>query len=90
LLPRLLADELRLYAALLDRQSPRHAGVSAAAIGGEARDPVCGMRVDNPDAALTAVSDHRTYAFCSQNCRHEFLRDIPRFLRSDTGSIPST
>jgi trehalose synthase len=87
LLPRLLGDELRLYAALLDRESPRHAGTGQAGIGGEARDPVCGMRIDDGGAALTAVSDSRTYAFCSPNCRHEFLRDTARFLRSDTGSI---
>ena len=88
LLPRLLADELRLYAALLGREPPKHAGSSEAGIGGEARDPVCGMRIDDPDAALTAVSDGNAYAFCSRNCRHEFLRDTERFLRSDTGSIP--
>jgi trehalose synthase len=88
LLPRLLADELRLYAALLGRSAPKHSGSSEAGIGGEARDPVCGMRIDEPNAAPTAVSDGSTYAFCSGNCRHEFLRDPQRFLRSDTGSIP--
>jgi len=88
LLPRLLADELRLYTALLGREAPSHAGASEAGIGGEARDPVCGMRIDNPHAGLTAVSDSSTYAFCSQNCRHEFLGDPARFLRSDTGPIP--
>jgi trehalose synthase len=88
LLPRLLADDLRLYAALLGRQAPRHAGSSEAGIGGETRDPVCGMRMDYPHEALTAVSDGSTYAFCSRNCRREFLHDIERFLRSDTGAIP--
>jgi len=87
LLPRLLADELRLYAALLGRQAPRHAGTSEAGIGGETRDPVCGLRIDDPRAALTAVSDGNAYAFCSRNCRNEFLRDTARFLRSDIGSI---
>jgi trehalose synthase len=88
LLPRLLADELRLYAALLGRHAPKHAGSGEAGIGGETRDPVCGIRMDDPGAALTAVSDGSTYAFCSRNCRREFLRDTARFLRSDTGTIP--
>jgi len=88
LLPRLLADELRLYAALLGRQTPPRPGRGEAGFAGETRDPVCGMRIDYPAAALTAVSDSRTYAFCSQSCRHEFLRDTARFLRSDSGSIP--
>ena len=87
LLPRLLADELRLYAALLGRQPLTHASTGEAGIGGEARDPVCGMRIDDPRATLTAVSDGKTYGFCSRNCRHEFLADPARFLRSDTGSI---
>ena len=90
LLPRLLADELRLYAALLDRRAPKHPGSSEAGIAGETRDPVCGMRIDDPDAALTAVSDGTTSVFCSRNCRHEFLRDTARFLRSDSGSLPLT
>ena len=88
LLTRLLADELRLYAALLGRGAPTHAGTGEAGIGDETRDPVCGMRIDEPRAALTAVSDGTTYVFCSLNCRHEFLADTARFLRGDTGSVP--
>jgi trehalose synthase len=88
LLPRLLADELRLYAGLLGRPAPTHAGSREAGIGGETRDPVCGMRMDEPSAALTAVSDGHIYAFCSRNCRREFLRDPERFLRGDTGPVP--
>ena len=88
LLPRLLADELRLYATLLARQPLTHASTGEAGIGGEARDPVCGMRIDDPRATLTAVSDGKTYRFCSRNCRREFLADPARFLRSDTSSTP--
>ena len=88
LLPRLLADELRLYAALLGRRPSMHTGISEAGIGGETHDPVCGVRIDDPVATLTAVSDGKTYAFCSRNCRREYLADPARFLRSDTGSIP--
>jgi trehalose synthase len=88
LLPRLLADELRLYAALLERPPPTHVGSSEAGIGGETRDPVCGVRIDDPLAALTAVSDGKTYIFCSGNCRREFLAGPTRFVRSDIGSTP--
>jgi trehalose synthase len=90
LLPRLLADELRLYAALLGRHAPQHAGTSEAGIGRETRDPVCGMRIDDAHAALTVVSDGDTYAFCSRTCRREFLRDPARFLRSDIGPFSET
>jgi uncharacterized membrane protein YraQ (UPF0718 family)/YHS domain-containing protein len=36
-----------------------------------ATDPVCGMRVDR-DKAVTAEFEGRTFAFCSEHCRHTF------------------
>ena len=87
LLPRLLTDELRLYAALLGRTPPAHPGTSEAGIGLETRDPVCGLRIDDPGRAPTAVADGSSYAFCSRTCRNEFLRDTTRFLRSDSGAV---
>lgn len=88
LLPRLIADELRLYGVLLGQHPPAHERVAEAGFGGETRDPVCGLRIDAPETAPAAVNEGRTYWFCSQTCRHEFVRDPDRFLRGDTGEIP--
>ncbi len=81
LLPRLIADELQLYAALLGErpraEKPAHAGLA-----GETRDPVCGMRVD-PAEAISATHEGRRFSFCSEACRLEFLADPDRFLRAE-------
>ncbi|MGD2200902.1 MAG: heavy metal translocating P-type ATPase [Candidatus Bathyarchaeota archaeon] len=39
-----------------------------------ARDPVCGMYVDEGHAAFTAEVDGRTYYFCSETCMLTFIR----------------
>jgi YHS domain-containing protein len=38
------------------------------------RDPVCGMEVDEKDAAAVSQQDGRTYYFCSAACKSEFER----------------
>jgi YHS domain-containing protein len=38
-------------------------------------DPVCGMRIDEDDAAATAEYAGRTYYFCSEACRDSFVSD---------------
>ena len=45
LLPRLIADELRLYASVLDSEAVDAAGATIG-VDGEQRDPVCGMRIE--------------------------------------------
>jgi trehalose synthase len=82
LLPRLIADELRLYASMLDSHPPKHPDVAEAALTHELRDPVCGLRIDDPANAPTAFEGGDTYVFCSDRCRAEFLADSERFLRS--------
>ncbi|HTS33482.1 MAG TPA: heavy metal translocating P-type ATPase [Thermoplasmata archaeon] len=37
-----------------------------------ATDPICGMFVDERDAALRLVRDNRTYLFCSRGCLEQF------------------
>ncbi|HEX6261997.1 MAG TPA: YHS domain-containing protein [Actinomycetota bacterium] len=35
-------------------------------------DPVCGMTVEESEAAATFEHEGRTYYFCSVDCREEF------------------
>jgi Cu+-exporting ATPase len=37
-----------------------------------AKDPVCGINVDEKQAAGTAVHEGRTYYFCSAGCKANF------------------
>jgi uncharacterized membrane protein YraQ (UPF0718 family)/YHS domain-containing protein len=46
-----------------------------------ATDPVCGMTVER-SKALTADHDGRTFYFCSERCRTEFLSDPGRLRQS--------
>jgi YHS domain-containing protein len=38
-------------------------------------DPVCGMRIDDAEAAATAEYEGRTFSFCSEACRDAFVAD---------------
>ncbi len=35
-------------------------------------DPVCGMKVDDQDAAAQSTHEENTYYFCSQGCKKKF------------------
>jgi trehalose synthase len=87
LLTRLIADELRLYGALLGvQQAP--APVAKVGLAGEERDPVCGMRVD-PVKALEYEYQGHLYHFCSQSCREQFRATPEYFLRATVGVLGS-
>jgi trehalose synthase len=79
LLPRLIADELRLYREVALTDARDDTGELVLARHGEP-DPVCGMRVQ-PGVARTLTYGERTYHFCSRTCEDEFARDPERFLR---------
>lgn len=75
LLPRLLLDELTLFADLLQagpRRERPHLGAE--------RDPVCGMTVTNVPQELTVVHEARRFVFCSQQCRGRFVRAPRHYL----------
>ena len=86
LLTRLIADELRLYAALLGRRPAGGGPAAKVGLAGEARDPVCGMRLV-PDKALVAMYGGRSYLFCSQACRATFEAAPERVIASTAGSL---
>lgn len=44
-------------------------------------DPVCGMTVEEAQAAATAEYAGRTYYFCAPGCKRAFEADPERILR---------
>lgn len=40
-----------------------------------AKDPVCGMMVEEADATATAEHGGNTYHFCSKDCAEEFTEN---------------
>src|SRR5262249_29096853 len=56
---------------------------TAAGLKGEpamAKDPVCGMNVDEKTAAATVVHKGTTYYFCSANCKTKFEKTPPLYV----------
>lgn len=47
-----------------------------------AKDPVCGMQVDEKKAAATSVYKGTTYYFCATACRTTFEKNPERFTGS--------
>jgi Cu+-exporting ATPase len=43
-------------------------------------DPVCGMEVDEKDAAATSSYKGKTYYFCAQNCKERFDKSPGKYL----------
>ena len=44
-----------------------------------AKDPVCGMTVDETKAAGTSEHESKTYYFCSTHCKHSFDTNPARY-----------
>ena len=78
LLPRLIADELRLYASVLGAQGSDSVGPSGSY--GPHSDPVCGMRIDDAHGRHLALGGH-DYCFCSEGCEQQFAAAPDQFLR---------
>jgi Cu+-exporting ATPase len=45
-----------------------------------AKDPVCGMEVDEKTAAGTSVYKGKTYYFCAPGCKSDFDEDPERYV----------
>ena len=45
-----------------------------------ARDPVCGMEVDEQQAAATAEHNGTTYYFCAPGCKKAFEKDPHKYV----------
>jgi YHS domain-containing protein len=46
-----------------------------------AKDPVCGMEVDEKKAAATSVYKGVTYYFCAKGCKVTFDKDPEKYLK---------
>lgn len=46
-----------------------------------AKDPVCGMMVDEKKAAATSVYNGVTYYFCSKHCKMEFDKNPAQYIQ---------
>jgi len=44
-----------------------------------AKDPVCGMDVDEKKAVASLVYEGQTYYFCAEACRRAFERDPEKY-----------
>ncbi len=80
LLPRLIADELRLYGSVLRSESSDPSG-ALVGLRDEQRDPVCGMRIENALGRHLAFAGD-DYYFCSESCEQQFAAAPERFLRA--------
>jgi trehalose synthase len=73
LLPRLLLNELRLMKELAEG-----AKVTPEEWWKSRRDPICGMMLSADHR--TAIWETRTFRFCSELCRNQFLRAPARYI----------
>ena len=46
-----------------------------------AKDPVCGMNVDEKQAAATSQHQGRTYYFCAPGCKAAFDKEPAKYLQ---------
>lgn len=50
-----------------------------------AKDPVCGMTVEEAKAAAKSTYNGQTYYFCSPGCKTSFDREPEKFLKGSPG-----
>lgn len=48
-----------------------------------AKDPVCGMDVDETNARATSEHAGRTYYFCAPGCKREFDSNPEKYAKAD-------
>jgi YHS domain-containing protein len=49
-----------------------------------ARDPICGMEVEEKKAAGRSEYQGKTYYFCSLSCKKEFDRNPAKHVKAET------
>lgn len=53
-----------------------------------AKDPVCGMSIDEKTAAGQSTYQGQTYYFCSSGCKKSFDADPAKYVGKETTSTP--
>ena len=48
-----------------------------------AKDPICGMEVDEEKPAATAAYQGKTYFFCAPGCKATFLKTPEKFVAAE-------
>jgi Cu+-exporting ATPase len=51
-----------------------------------AKDPVCGMDVDEIKAAGTALRKGKMYYFCALSCKDKFVKDPDTYINRSSSS----
>ncbi|MDD1766942.1 MAG: YHS domain-containing protein [Methanomassiliicoccales archaeon] len=46
-----------------------------------AKDPICGMEVDEKDAKWTSQHKGKTYYFCAPGCKKKFEQDPSKYAK---------
>ncbi len=49
-------------------------------------DPVCGMKVDEPEAEAQSTHEGNTYYFCSAGCKKKFDENPETYASTEGGS----
>jgi YHS domain-containing protein len=52
-----------------------------------AKDPVCGMDVEEKKAAATAGYNGKTYYFCAPGCKAAFEKTPEKYVGAEKGRI---
>jgi len=52
-----------------------------------AKDPVCGMEVDEKAAAHKSIHENNVYYFCSAACQTEFNRNPEKYLQQSSANV---
>lgn len=50
-----------------------------------AKDPVCGMEVDEKKPAATSVYQGKTYFFCAPACKTTFVKAPEKYVGAEKG-----
>jgi YHS domain-containing protein len=50
-----------------------------------AKDPVCGMEVDEKKAAATFAYQGKTYFFCASSCKATFVKAPEKYVAAPKG-----
>lgn len=53
-----------------------------------AKDPVCGMEVEETRAAATSIYKGQTYYFCSPGCKAAFDKDPEKYVEKAHPEAP--